>query len=61
MSENTLARVERVCAELITTGHPITFTAVATQTQIGRARATTTRNYAPSSTLTAPDKPTPAP
>ena len=37
MSENTLARVERVCAELITTGHPITFTAVAEHAHIGRA------------------------
>jgi len=37
MSENTLARVERVCTELVTTGHPITFTAVAEHAQIGRA------------------------
>ena len=37
MSENTLARVERVCAQLITTGHPITFTAVAEHAHIGRA------------------------
>lgn len=37
MNENTLARVERVCAELVTKGYPITFTAVAEQAQIGRA------------------------
>ncbi|ANS32448.1 hypothetical protein R1CP_39320 (plasmid) [Rhodococcus opacus] len=37
MSENTLVRVERICAELATTGQPITFTAVAEQAQIGRA------------------------
>ncbi|ANS31785.1 hypothetical protein R1CP_35895 (plasmid) [Rhodococcus opacus] len=37
MSENALVRVERVCAELATTGQPITFTAVAEQAQIGRA------------------------
>lgn len=37
MNENTLARVERVCIELVTAGHPITFTAVAEQAQIGRA------------------------
>jgi hypothetical protein len=29
--------VERVCAELATSGHPITFTAVAEHAQIGRA------------------------
>ena len=29
MSENALVRVERVCAELATTGQPITFTTVA--------------------------------
>ncbi|MBO0884034.1 MAG: hypothetical protein J2P17_27620 [Mycobacterium sp.] len=37
MNENTLIRVERVCAELATNGRPITFTAVAEHTQIGRA------------------------
>jgi hypothetical protein len=37
MNENTLVRVERVCAELATKGYPITFTAVAEQAQIGRA------------------------
>lgn len=37
MNETTLTRVERVCAELITTGHPITFTAVAEHAHIGRA------------------------
>ncbi len=37
MNEDTLIRVERVCAELATTGHPITFTAVAEQAHIGRA------------------------
>ena len=37
MSESALVRVERVCAELATTGHPITFTAVAEQAQISRA------------------------
>ncbi|BCP14242.1 DUF6262 family protein [Mycobacterium paraintracellulare] len=37
MNENTLIRVERVCAELATNGHPITFTAVAEHAQIGRA------------------------
>ncbi len=29
MNEPTLMRVERVCAELTTSGQPITFTAVA--------------------------------
>lgn len=37
MTENALIRVERVCAELATSGHPITFTAIAEQAQIGRA------------------------
>lgn len=37
MSENALVRVERVCAELATTGQPITFTAVAEHAHIGRA------------------------
>jgi len=37
MNESTLVRVERVCAELATTGQPITFTAVAERAQIGRA------------------------
>ena len=37
MSDTTLARVERVCAELVTNGHPITFTAVAEHARIGRA------------------------
>ncbi|GAB5015749.1 hypothetical protein MAHJHV63_48540 [Mycobacterium avium subsp. hominissuis] len=37
MNESTLARVERVCAEFVTKGHPITFTAIAEQAQIGRA------------------------
>ena len=37
MSENTLFRVERICAELTTSGQPITFTAVAAHAQISRA------------------------
>jgi hypothetical protein len=37
MSDTTLARVERVCAELVTNGQPITFTAVAEHARIGRA------------------------
>lgn len=37
MSESALVRVERVCAALATSGHPITFTTVAEQAQIGRA------------------------
>ena len=37
MSESALVRVERVCAANYYTGHPITFTAVAEQAQIGRA------------------------
>lgn len=37
MSESALIRVERICAELTTSGEPITFTAVATQAQISRA------------------------
>ncbi len=37
MSESALIRVERVCTELATSGHPITFTAVAEQAQISRA------------------------
>ena len=37
MNESTLARIERVCAEFVTTGYPITFTAVAEHAQIGRA------------------------
>ena len=37
MNESTLARVERVCAELATKGDAITFTAVAEHAQIGRA------------------------
>ena len=48
MSENTLFRVERICAELTTSGQPITFTAVAAQAQISRGdalpRPTTTRH-----------------
>jgi hypothetical protein len=37
MSQNALTKVERVCTELTTSGHPITFTAVAAQAQISRA------------------------
>lgn len=37
MTESALVRVERVCAELATAGHPITFTAVAERAQLGRA------------------------
>lgn len=37
MSDTTLARVERVCAELVINGDPITFTAVAEHARIGRA------------------------
>ena len=37
MNETTLLTVERVCAELATSGQPITFTAVAEHTQISRA------------------------
>lgn len=37
MRDSALVRVERVCAELATSGHPITFTAVAEQANIGRA------------------------
>jgi hypothetical protein len=37
MKETTLLRVERVCAELATSGQPITFTAVAEHAQISRA------------------------
>lgn len=37
MSANTLAKVEQVCAELVTNGHPITFTAVAEHARISRA------------------------
>jgi len=62
MSANTLVRVQRICAELATTGQPITFTAVAEHAQIGRATLyRDTHNCAPSSTNTAPDKPTPSP
>jgi hypothetical protein len=37
MSESTLTKVERVCAEFVTNGYPITFTAVAEHAHIGRA------------------------
>ena len=37
MNESALIRVERVCTALATSGHPITFTAVAEQAQIARA------------------------
>jgi hypothetical protein len=37
VNENTLIRVECVCAELASTGKPITFTAVAEHARIGRA------------------------
>jgi hypothetical protein len=37
MSQSALIRVERVCADLATSGQPITFTAVAAQAQISRA------------------------
>ncbi|HEY1442113.1 MAG TPA: hypothetical protein VGF65_15120 [Mycobacterium sp.] len=37
MKDNALLRVEQVCTELATSGHPITFTAVAEQARIGRA------------------------
>lgn len=37
MSGSALVKVERVCAELATSGQPITFTAVADAAQIGRA------------------------
>lgn len=37
MTESTLAKVERVCAEFVTNGYPITFTAVAEHARIGRA------------------------
>lgn len=37
MSGSALIRVEQVCAELATSGRPITFTAVAEQAQISRA------------------------
>lgn len=36
-TESALIRVEQVCAELATSGHPITFTAVAEKAQISRA------------------------
>ncbi|WP_407686958.1 hypothetical protein [Mycobacterium sp. HUMS_1102779] len=36
MKESILLRVERVCAELATSGQPITFTAVAENAQISR-------------------------
>ena len=35
-SPETLARIERVCAQLLTAGQPVTFTAVATQAGISR-------------------------
>ncbi len=37
MNDSTLIRVERVCTELTTSGHPITFTTVAERAQISRA------------------------
>lgn len=37
MNEPTLLRVERVCADLATSGQPTTFTAIAEHTRIGRA------------------------
>jgi len=37
MSQSALIRVERICTDLATSGHPITFTAVAEQAHIGRA------------------------
>jgi len=37
MNESTLLKVERVCAELATSGQPITFTAVAEHARISRA------------------------
>jgi nicotinamidase-related amidase len=37
MNEPALLRVERVCAELATSGQPITFTTVAEHAQISRA------------------------
>jgi hypothetical protein len=37
MTESALIRVERICNELATAGHPITFTTVAEHAQIGRA------------------------
>ena len=37
IAESALIRVEHVCAELTTSGQPITFTTVAQQAQISRA------------------------
>jgi uncharacterized protein DUF6262 len=37
MTETTLARVEKICAELTRSGEPVTFTAVAERADIGRA------------------------
>lgn len=37
MSSKALAEVEQTCAELAAAGQPITFTAVAARTKIGRA------------------------
>ncbi|MCF3941422.1 DUF6262 family protein [Gordonia sp. Z-3] len=37
MSSKALVEVERTCAELAAAGQPITFTAVAARTKIGRA------------------------
>ena len=37
MNDTTLARVEKVCAELIRSGEPVTFTAVAERADIGPA------------------------
>lgn len=37
MSKNRLLRVEQVCADLATTGHRVTFTAVAEATRIAGA------------------------
>ena len=37
MNQSALLRVEEVCTELATSGHPITFTVVAAQAQISRA------------------------
>ena len=37
MNETTVQRVERACAALVDAGQPLTFTAVATRAQVGRA------------------------
>jgi Family of unknown function (DUF6262) len=37
MSDNTLRRVEQACADLVDRGKPVTFTAVATATGLGRS------------------------